>query len=154
MSGDPTNAGMHVHVAAFPYFDIIKIRFRQPRLNFAIHSSHMLPRRLRWLAVLLYRSTTIYTNFLTLRTLFRVWSEDRLCPGLPSHLTATIMEGVAGSVSLPSPLTRIPRVMLVEDGLFYVKGRATQVAGVNNGKAIKHYQPSQTNQRLPICEQI
>jgi len=116
-----------VHVVAFPYFDIIKIRIRQPRLNFAVYSSHMLPRRLRWLAVLLYRSTTIYTNFLTVRTLFRVWSEDRLCPGLPSHLTATITEGVAGGAS---PLTRIPRVMLVEGGLFCAKGRTIQVTGV------------------------
>ena len=61
--------------------------------------------------------------------LFKVWLEDRFSTGLPGHHTGTITEGVAGSVSFPSPLTRIPRVML-EGGLFCVKGRATQVTGV------------------------
>ena len=32
---------MHVHVAAFSYFDIIKIRIWQPRLNFAIYTSEL-----------------------------------------------------------------------------------------------------------------
>jgi len=30
MSGDPMNAGMHVHVAAIPYLEDTKISIRQP----------------------------------------------------------------------------------------------------------------------------
>ena len=41
VSGDPMNAGMYVHVAAFPYLDVTKISIRQPCLNFAVHSSYM-----------------------------------------------------------------------------------------------------------------
>jgi len=44
---------MHAHVAAFPYLDVTKISIRQPCLSFAVYSSHMLPRRLRRLDVLL-----------------------------------------------------------------------------------------------------
>jgi len=29
-SGDPTKAGMHVHIAAFPYLDVTKISIWQP----------------------------------------------------------------------------------------------------------------------------
>ena len=43
VSGDPTNAGMHAHVVAFPYLYVAKISIRQPCLNFTIYSSHMLP---------------------------------------------------------------------------------------------------------------
>jgi len=46
LSGDSTNAGMHAHFAAFPYLDVTKISIRQPWLNFAVYSSHMLPHRL------------------------------------------------------------------------------------------------------------
>ena len=53
VSGDPTNTGMHAHVAAFPYLDVTKISIRQPCLNFAIYMSHMLPHRLCRLNVLL-----------------------------------------------------------------------------------------------------
>ena len=53
VSGDSKNAAMHAQVAAFPYLDVTKISIRQPCLNFAIYSSHMLPRRLRRLDVLL-----------------------------------------------------------------------------------------------------
>ena len=53
VSGDSKNAAMHAHVAAFPYLDVTKISIRQPCLNFAIYSSHMLPRRLCRLDVLL-----------------------------------------------------------------------------------------------------
>ena len=45
VSGDSTNAGMHAHVAAFPYLDVTKISIWQPCLNFAVYSSHILPRR-------------------------------------------------------------------------------------------------------------
>ena len=48
VSGDPTNAGMHV--AAFPHLDVTKVSIRQPCLNFTVYSSHMLP---CWLNVLL-----------------------------------------------------------------------------------------------------
>jgi len=44
---------MHAQVAAFPYLDVTKISIRQPCLNFAVYSSHMLPRRLCRLDVLL-----------------------------------------------------------------------------------------------------
>ena len=60
VSGDSKNAAMHAYVAAFPYLDVTKISIRQPCLNFAVYSSHMLPRRLRWLDVLL-----IITSMLT-----------------------------------------------------------------------------------------
>ena len=50
VSGDSTNAGMHAHVAAFLSLDVTKVCIRKPCLNFAIYSSHMLP---RWLNVLL-----------------------------------------------------------------------------------------------------
>ena len=53
LSGDTMNAGMHAHFAAFPYLDVTKISSRQPCLNLAIPSSHMLPRQLRRLDVLL-----------------------------------------------------------------------------------------------------
>jgi len=53
VSGDSKNAAMHAHVAAFPYLDVTKISIRQPCLNFAVYSSHMLPLWLRWLDVLL-----------------------------------------------------------------------------------------------------
>jgi len=39
VSGDPKNAGMHAHVAAFPYLDVTIISIRQPCLNFAIYST-------------------------------------------------------------------------------------------------------------------
>jgi len=42
-----------VHFAAFPYLDVTNISIRQPCLNFAIYSSHMFPRQLHWLDVLL-----------------------------------------------------------------------------------------------------
>jgi len=79
--------------------------------------------------LLYYRTTIVYSNFLTLRTLSRVWLEDRLCTCLPTFHMGTITENVAGSLSLPSPLTRIPRVTL-EGGVFCVKRRTAQVAGV------------------------
>ena len=41
MFGDSTNAGMHAHVAAFPYLDVTKISIQQPCLNFAVYSSHI-----------------------------------------------------------------------------------------------------------------
>jgi len=44
VTGDPTNTGMHAHVAAFSYLDVTKISIRQPCLNFAVYSSHMFPR--------------------------------------------------------------------------------------------------------------
>jgi len=47
VSGDPTNAGMHAHVAAFPYLDVTKISIPQPCLNFAVYSIHMLDVLLR-----------------------------------------------------------------------------------------------------------
>ena len=47
------NAGIHAHVAAFPYLDVSKISIQLPCLNFTIYSSHMLPHQLRWLDVLL-----------------------------------------------------------------------------------------------------
>ena len=53
VSGDPMNAGMHVHVAAFPYLDVTKISIWQPCLNFSVYSSHMLLHRLHRLDVLL-----------------------------------------------------------------------------------------------------
>jgi len=53
VSGDSKNAAMHAHVAAFPYLDVTKISIRQPCLKIAVYSSHMLPRRLRRLDVLL-----------------------------------------------------------------------------------------------------
>ena len=53
VSGDSKNAAMHAHAAAFLYLDVTKISIRQPCLNFAIYSSHMLPRRLCRLDVLL-----------------------------------------------------------------------------------------------------
>jgi len=43
----------HAYIAAFPYLDVTKISIREPCLNFAVYSSHMLPRRLRRLDVLL-----------------------------------------------------------------------------------------------------
>jgi len=48
VSGDPTNAG--IHVATFPYLDVTKISIQQPCLDFTVYSSHMLP---CWLDVLL-----------------------------------------------------------------------------------------------------
>ena len=39
VSGVPTNAGMHAHIAAFPYLDVTKISIRQPCLNFAIYNT-------------------------------------------------------------------------------------------------------------------
>ena len=66
VSGDSKNAAMHAHVAAFPYLDVTKISIRQPCLNFAVYSSHMLPRRLNRLDVLLviiykyHHSTKLY----------------------------------------------------------------------------------------------
>ena len=48
-----------------------------------------------------YRTTTIYSNFLTLRTL-RVWSEGRFSIGLPGHHTGTITEGHCRQCSLSS----------------------------------------------------
>jgi len=53
VSGDSINTGMHVLIAAFPYLDVAKSSIQQPCLNFAVYSSHMLPRRLHWLNVLL-----------------------------------------------------------------------------------------------------
>ena len=55
VSGDSKNAAIHAHVAAFPYLDVTKISIRQPCLNFAVYS-HMLPRRLRQLDVLLVQA--------------------------------------------------------------------------------------------------
>lgn len=75
------------------------------------------------------RMTTVYSNLFTLRTLSRVWLEDRLCTCLPTFHMGTITEGVVGNLSLPSPLTTIPRVM-PEGGVFCVKRRTTQAAGV------------------------
>ena len=65
VSGDSKNAAMHVHVAAFPYLDVTKISIRQPCLNFAIYSSHMLPRRLDVLLVL-HTCTSILGTLLAL----------------------------------------------------------------------------------------
>ena len=48
VSGDPTNAGMHV--AAFPYLEVTEISIQQSCLNITVSSSHMLP---CWLDVLL-----------------------------------------------------------------------------------------------------
>jgi len=53
VSGDSKNAAMHAHVVAFPYLDVTKISIRQPCLNFTVYNSHMLPRRLRRLDMLL-----------------------------------------------------------------------------------------------------
>jgi len=53
MSGDPTNAAVHAHIAAFPYLDVTKFSIQQPCLNFAVYSSHMLPCQLWRLNVLL-----------------------------------------------------------------------------------------------------
>jgi len=44
---------MHAHVADLPYLDVTEISIRQPCLNFAVYSSHMLPRWLHQLDVLL-----------------------------------------------------------------------------------------------------
>ena len=52
VSGDSKKSPRHAHVAAFPYLDVTKISIRQPCLNFAVYSSHMLPRRLDMLLVL------------------------------------------------------------------------------------------------------
>jgi len=41
VSGDPKNAGMHVHVAAFPYLDVTKISIWQSCLNFTVYPVHM-----------------------------------------------------------------------------------------------------------------
>jgi len=61
-SGDSMNAAMHAHIAAFPYLDVTKISIRQPCLNFATYSSHMLPRRLCQLDVLLPRLIPTFSN--------------------------------------------------------------------------------------------
>ena len=53
VSGDSKNAAMNAHVATFTYLDVTKISIRQPCLNFAVYSSHMLLHRLRQLDVLL-----------------------------------------------------------------------------------------------------
>jgi len=60
VSGDPTNAGMHAHVVAFPCLDVTKISIRQPCLNFAVYSSHMLPRQLCRLDVRLVLPCIVY----------------------------------------------------------------------------------------------
>jgi len=52
VSGDSINTGMHVLVAAFPYLDVTKSSIRQPCLNFAVYSSHMLPHWFHQLSVL------------------------------------------------------------------------------------------------------
>ena len=62
MSGDSKKSAMHVHVAALPYLDVTKISIWQPCLNFAVYSSHMLPRRLRRLDVLLVKILTSTKN--------------------------------------------------------------------------------------------
>ena len=62
VSRDSRNAAMHAHVAAFPYLDVTKISIRHPCLNFAVYSSHMLPRRLRRLDVLLLQSIKVHTR--------------------------------------------------------------------------------------------
>ena len=64
VSGDSKKSAMHAHDAAFPYLDVTKISIRQPCLNFAVYSSHMLPRRLRRLDVLLVWLWCVLASYL------------------------------------------------------------------------------------------
>ena len=68
-----TQLCMHAHVAAFPYLDVTKISIRPPCLNFAVYSSHMLPRRLRRLDVLLILPVHLHQTFSRLQQLLYHW---------------------------------------------------------------------------------